>query len=170
MPAAEPTLNDEVRTLYLDHHGWLHGWLRRRLASAGQAGHAADLAHDTFVRLLAREAPIAAREPRAFLATVARGLVANFHRRQALEAAYQQALAALPEAEAPDPETRALLLETLAELDRRLNTLPAAVRRAFLLFQLDGMPQAAIAGELRVSVATVQRHIVKALHQCCFSA
>ncbi|SPS00000.1 sigma-70 family RNA polymerase sigma factor [Cupriavidus taiwanensis] len=167
MPAAEPTLNDEVRTLYLDHHGWLHGWLRRRL---GPAGPAADLAHDTFLRLLAREAPIAAREPRAFLATVARGLVANFHRRQALEAAYLQALAALPEAEVPDPETRALLLETLAELDRRLNTLPAPVRRAFLLFQLDGMPQAAIAGELRVSVATVQRYIVKALHQCCFAA
>ncbi|SOZ38438.1 sigma-70 family RNA polymerase sigma factor [Cupriavidus neocaledonicus] len=170
MSAAEPTLNDEVRTLYLDHHGWLHGWLRRRLANAGQAGYAADLAHDTFVRLLAREKPIAAREPRAFLATVARGLVANFHRRQALESAYQQALAALPEAEAPDPQTRALLLETLAELDRRLHALPAAVRRAFLLFQLDGMPQAAIAGELRVSVATVQRYIVRALHQCCFPA
>ncbi|MFJ4292935.1 sigma-70 family RNA polymerase sigma factor [Cupriavidus sp. NPDC089707] len=167
MPAAEPSLNDEVHTLYLDHHGWLRAWLRRRM---GDAGHAADLAHDTFVRLLSREAPIAAREPRAFLATVARGLVSNFYRRQEIELACQQALAALPEAEAPDPETRALLLETLTEIDRRLLALPAAVRRAFVLFQVDGMDQASIATELRVSIATVQRYIVKALHQCCFAA
>ncbi|SCU93588.1 conserved hypothetical protein [Cupriavidus necator] len=146
MPAAEPSLNDEVRTLYLDHHGWLKAWLRQRL---GNAGHAADLAHDTFVRLLSREAPIAAREPRAFLATVARGLVANFYRRQDIEIAYQQALAALPEAEAPDPETRALLLEALTEIDRRLNALPAAVRRAFLRFQLDGMEQAPLRANCR---------------------
>lgn len=37
------------RQLYLDHHGWLHGWLRRRLDCTDTA---ADLAHDTFLRLL----------------------------------------------------------------------------------------------------------------------
>ncbi|MWL90495.1 MULTISPECIES: sigma-70 family RNA polymerase sigma factor [unclassified Cupriavidus] len=167
MPTAERPLTDEIHTLYADHHGWLKGWLRRRVGSAGDA---ADLAHDTFLRLLSRETPVAAREPRAFLATVARGIVSNFYRRQQLEAAYLEALAALPEAEAPDPETRALILEALIEIDRRLSSLPAAVRRAFLLFQIDGMPQAEIAAELSISIATVQRHIVKALHLCCFAA
>ncbi|RZT30771.1 sigma-70 family RNA polymerase sigma factor [Cupriavidus agavae] len=167
MPTAERPLTDEIRSLYVDHHGWLKGWLRRRVGSAGDA---ADLAHDTFLRLLARETPLAAREPRAFLATVALGLVSNFYRRQQIENAYLDAVGALPEAEAPDPETRALILETLIEIDRRLGTLPLPVRRAFLLFQVDGLPQAEIAAELSISIATVQRHIVKALHLCCFAA
>ena len=67
----------------------------------------------------------------------------------------------------PGPETRAILLETLVELDRRLDTLAPPVRRAFLLSQLDGMKQADIAAELQLSLATVQRHIAKAAH-CCF--
>ncbi|MET0125075.1 MAG: sigma factor, partial [Pseudomonas caspiana] len=38
-----------VDTLYRDHHGWLHGWLRKRLGDREQA---ADIAQDTFLRLL----------------------------------------------------------------------------------------------------------------------
>lgn len=40
---------DVVGSLCGDHHHWLHGWLRRKL---GCAQVAADLAHDTFVRLI----------------------------------------------------------------------------------------------------------------------
>ena len=61
-----------------------------------------------------------------------------------------------------DLESRAILIETLVELDRRLDTLPAPVVKAFLLSQLDGMKQADIAAELKLSLATVQRHIAKA--------
>ena len=43
----------DIQSLYQDHHGWLQGWLRRRL---GCAADAADLAHDTFVRLLNKSA------------------------------------------------------------------------------------------------------------------
>ena len=38
-----------IETLYGDHHGWLRGWLRKKL---GNAFDAADLAHDTYVRIL----------------------------------------------------------------------------------------------------------------------
>lgn len=41
-----------VAEWYQDHHGWLCGWLRGKL---GCAYSAADLAQDTFVRVLARE-------------------------------------------------------------------------------------------------------------------
>ncbi len=50
MPPADASLHDAVSHLYQDHHGWLQGWLRRRL---GCAENAADLAQDTFARLLA---------------------------------------------------------------------------------------------------------------------
>jgi RNA polymerase sigma factor (sigma-70 family) len=157
---------DCVAELYRDHHGWLHAWLRRKL---GCSHRAADLAHDTFVRLLAKEEPLPIREPRAFLTTMAQGMVANLHRRHKLEQAWLEALAALPEPLAPSPEAQAIMLETLVEIDRRLNTLPALVRRAFLLSQLDGLPQAEIAAKLGVSVPTVKRYVAKALVLCCFA-
>ncbi len=154
-----------IDVLYANHHGWLKGWLRRRL---GNASDAADLAQDTFMRLLARGDTVAAREPRALLTTVAQGVVSNFMRRRRIEEAYLATLAGVPEREVPSPETRAILLETLLELDRRLDTLAAPVRQAFLMSQLEGMKQAEIAAALGVSLATVQRYIAKAAHLCFF--
>lgn len=68
-PSSMPS-NDCVQTLYSDHHGWLHNWLRGKL---GNAADAADLAHDTFIRLLQRREQLQLNAPRAFLRTVARG-------------------------------------------------------------------------------------------------
>jgi len=119
------------------------------------------------VRVLARE--IAIREPRAMLTTIAQGMVANFYWRRDIEAAYEQALAACPEQHAMSPETRAIMLETLVEIDALLNQLPPPVREAFLLSQLDGMGQSEIAERLGISLATVKRHIAKAMLHCCFA-
>lgn len=160
-------LHSEVARLYTDHHGWLRGWLRNKLGDAHQA---ADLAHDTFVRLLSRDDLIEAREPRAFLTTVAQRVLFNHYRRQQLERAYLDALAQAPTHFAQSPEERAILLETLVEIDQMLDGLPAAVKHAFLLSQLDGMPQADIARELGISITTVKRYIVKAGVQCYFAA
>ena len=166
MPPAQSDVHQEVGGLYQNHHRWLQGWLRHKI---GNAFDAADVAHDTFMRLLARDEAVGAREPRAFLTTVAKGVLGNLYRRRDLEVAYLETLAALPPQLAPDPEAQAILLETLFDIDRRLDGLPAPVRRAFLLSQLDGMPQAEIAVALDVSLATVQRYLVKAMHQCFFA-
>lgn len=154
-----------IESLYVAHHGWLQGWLRRRL---GNSFDAADLAHDTFLRVLCKEAPLVIQEPRAFLTTIAQGLVANQIRRQKIESAYRDALALLPEAEVPSLEARAIMLETLVEMDRLLDGLPPLVRQAFLLSQLDGLRQAEIAKQLGVSIPTVKRYVARAVAQCCF--
>ena len=169
MPASGYLPHHDVQGLYLDHHEWLRSWLRRRLGCSHQA---ADLAHDTFVRLLSRREALALeelREPRAYLTTVAKGLVSNHYRRQKLELAWAEALASMPEPLAPAPEVRAMLLETLIEIDRLLGTLPGPVREAFLLSQLDGLPQAEIAARLGVSVPSVKRYVARALALCCFA-
>lgn len=166
MPAAPTSLHREISTLYADHHGWLKCWLRKKLGDVHQA---ADLAHDTFVRLLSRDELVEAREPRAFLTTVAQRVLFNHYRRQQLERAYLDALAQAPVSFAQSPEERAILLETLVEIDQMLDGLPAAVKRAFLLSQLEGMPQADIARELDISVTTVKRYLVKAGMKCYFA-
>lgn len=152
--------------LYQQHHGWLRGWLHRRL---GHAGDAADFAHDTYLRVIeSRQAVDQIREPRAFLTTVARNVMLSHLRRREVERAYLDALALLPEALAPSPEERAIVLETLCEIDRILDGLPAKVRQAFLWAQLDGMPYAEIADRLGVSLSSVKQYMARAIRQCYF--
>ena len=166
MPFAHSALNSTVDSLYRAHNVWLTTWLRRRL---GCPHSAADLAQDTFIKvLLARDTPQII-EPRAFLTTIAKRVLCNHFRRQDLERAYHQALAELPEAVAPSEEDRAIIFETLVELDQRLDGLPALVKRAFLLSQVDGLSHGAIATELGISIATVKRHLHKAALRCYFA-
>jgi len=130
---------------------------------------AADLAHDTFLRILSAQEPLAAlNEPRAFLTTIAQRVLANHWRRQKLELAYLDALAQLPQQFELSPEERTILLESLVELDNLLDGLPAVVKRAFLLTQLDGLSHAEVGQALGISISTVKRYIVKAGHQCYF--
>ncbi|CAG9933957.1 sigma-70 family RNA polymerase sigma factor [Candidatus Nitrotoga arctica] len=161
--SADDIATQQIHILYTDHHGWLYGWLRRKL---GNACHAADLAQDTFMRVLTRQQPLYLDEPRAYLSAIARGLVVDHWRRRELELAWLEILAVLPEAEEPSPETRLIFLETLIEIDRLLDSLKPQVRTAFLLAQLDGLTCPQIAEHLSVSLSTVERYIAKALRDC----
>lgn len=91
--------NDVVAGLYQEHGGWLKGWLQRRL---GCSSEAADLAQDTFVKVLSRNLD-GIREPRAFLRTIAHGLMVDKVRRKELERAYLATLHLMPEELAPLP-------------------------------------------------------------------
>jgi RNA polymerase sigma-70 factor (ECF subfamily) len=163
MSAAEFVPPHEVQSLYSNHHGWLQGWLRRKL---GCPHNAADLAQDTFVRVLGKKEPVAAAEPRAYLATIANGLVVDFHRRRALERAYLETLAALPEPQSPSLEERAIVLEALTAIDAMLDGMKPAIRQAFILSQLEGLTYAQIAQRLQVTVRTVNNYMLKALEHC----
>ncbi|MRW89616.1 sigma-70 family RNA polymerase sigma factor [Duganella sp. FT80W] len=161
MTAAVP--HPHFTVLYSDHHSWLQRWLSVRL---GNASDAADLAQDTFTRIIGRPDLGALQEPRAFLTTVAKGILVNWYQRQALERAYLEALAALPEPTAISPEQRLLVLETLHEIDAMLDALPPKVKQAFLMAQLDGMLYADIAAQLELSLITVKRYMKQAFLQC----
>ena len=150
-------------SLYSDHHSWLQRWLNAKL---GNASDAADLAQDTFTRILGRADLAGLHEPRAFLTTVAKGVLINWYQRQALERAYLDALAALPEPTAISPEHRMLILETLHQIDAMLDALPPKVKQAFLMAQLDGMAYADIAAQLGMSLITIKRYMKQAFLQC----
>jgi RNA polymerase sigma-70 factor (ECF subfamily) len=138
--------SDSVRSLYTDHFRWLQAWLHRRLDDTHQA---ADLAQDTFVKVLARRGfaqPVS--EPRAFLSAVARGLLIDFWRHRDIEQAWASALALYPEALHPSPEDQALVLEALITIDRKLARLGSRPRQAFLMHKIQDMTHLAIAREL----------------------
>ncbi|MFJ2982378.1 MULTISPECIES: sigma-70 family RNA polymerase sigma factor [unclassified Pseudomonas] len=158
MPARHP-----IEHLYVEHHSWLQGWLRHRLNNAADA---ADLAQDTFVRVLQRRQAQVPQTPRAYLRTIARGLVIDLWRHRDIERAWLDTLAQLPEAQAPSPEVSALAIEALVAIDRLLDSLPERARTVFLLAQLDGLPCPRIAEQLGVSLSTVERDLAKALRHC----
>ena len=105
-----PSHTSAVERIYVQHHSWLYGWLKGKLHDACDA---ADVAHDTFVRILGSRDASQIREPKDYLVTVARGLVIDRYRRRAIEVAYLETLAARPEATAISEEDKALIIETL---------------------------------------------------------
>ncbi|MEE4921983.1 sigma-70 family RNA polymerase sigma factor [Pseudomonas alliivorans] len=166
MHSAHPAITHTVDGLFRAHNAWLTGWLRRRL---GCPHSAADLAQDTFIKVLGARDTQQIVEPRAFLTTIARRVLCNHYRRQDLERAYYQALTELPESVAPSEEDRAIILETLVELDQLLDGLPGPVKSAFLMSQVDGLSHGEIASALNISIATVKRHLNKAALRCYFA-
>jgi len=164
MTSAHAAANGAMHTFYTEHHGWLSAWLRRRL---GCAHSAADLAQDTFVRVLLRPQVLPTlREPRAYLSTLAKGVVSEHWRRQALERAYLETLALLPEPLALSPEERLSLLQTLDEIDAMLDGMSPKAREAFVLSQLEGLTYAAIAERLQISERTVKRYMQQGFERC----
>ncbi|MFS2047613.1 sigma-70 family RNA polymerase sigma factor [Variovorax sp. Varisp41] len=163
-PLPAPALIDSI---YREHHGWLLGWFLRRLSGSSQA---ADLAHDTFVRLITSRELAQVREPRAFLRTLAHGVIVNHWRRADVERAWAEAVAAQPELFAPSPEERMIAVEMLCRIDAMLNTLSDKARKAFLLSQIDGRTYAEIALELGVSDRMVKKYMAQAMLQCLLLA
>lgn len=165
MPTPNPAPSScNVEVLYGDHHGWLTAWLRRKL---GNAFDAADLAQDTFVRVLGKADELAqVREPRAWLTTIAHGLVVDHARRAQLERAYAEAIAHLPQDIAPSPEQRLLILQTLQGIDALLDGLNPKARQAFLMSRLDKLGYATIAVELGVSLSSVEKYMAQAIRHC----
>lgn len=164
MSTAEYAAPPSVEVLYLDHHHWLQGWLRRRL---GNASDAADLAHDAFLRLLsAPKCFDSLPEARGYLRTMANGLCIDLWRRREVEQAWLETLACRPEAVEPSTEHRAIVVETLIEIGTMLDRLSLKAASAFIMAQVDGMPYRDIAAQLGVSERMIKKYIAQAMLQC----
>ena len=160
---SDRTASFTLESLYGAHHGWLKGWLTHKLQSAFDAD---DIAQDTFLRVMGNDALSSLRDPRSFLCTVAKRVMVDLFRRNALEKAYLEMLALMPEALAPSAEDRESQLETLQLIDTMLDGLSGKTREAFLLSQLEGLTYSEIAHKLAVSVSSVKKYVAKAVEHC----
>jgi RNA polymerase sigma-70 factor (ECF subfamily) len=165
--ATESAPKQQLHLLYHSHYDWLRGWLRSKL---GCAHEAADVAQDTFMRIIAsRDALLGVQQqPRAYLTTTAKHLLVDRARRKILQDAYLAELAMLAEALGghPSPEDTMMALQALEQIATALERVSAKAREAFLLHYLDEQPQAAVAAQLGVSKRMVQKYLVQALLQC----
>lgn len=150
--------------LYRHHHGWLQGWLSHKL---GCCELAADLAQDTFLRLLSKPTPLEdLGSARGYLRTVADRLCIDLWRRKSVEQAWLEVLASRPEEVAISPEDHAIIVETFCEIDAMLQRLPSSVAQAFLLSQLNGLTYKQIAEQMGVSDRTIKNYMAKAMLEC----
>ncbi|OUY08310.1 sigma-70 family RNA polymerase sigma factor [Acinetobacter populi] len=156
-------INQQILHLYQQHHSWIYTWLYRKL---GNSSDAADLAQDTFVRVLARQQDFELQQPRAYLTKIAKGLMINWIQHKNIERAYLEVLAEQPELEHPSPEKNVLIIETLTEAVQLLSELPETVRLTFLYVQLEGLKHQQVADKLNISISTVKRHIQQAYIHC----
>lgn len=165
MTASVPAPRADVQTLYQDHQPWLLAWLRKKL---GCPHGAADLSHDTFLRLIEQPAAPIPREPRAWLLVVANRLLINRHQRQRVEAETLRAVALMLESQTePDPEQLLASRQMLACVMQWLMAeLSARQRQALLLVRVDGLPLAEVAQRLGVSERSARLYVAQALAHC----
>ncbi|MFJ4255533.1 sigma-70 family RNA polymerase sigma factor [Pseudomonas monteilii] len=162
MPPSPPP--SDVGSLYHLHHGWVRNLFRHKL---GNAHDAAELAHDVFLRLLSKPRTFASdADAKAFLGAMSRNMCVDFWRRRRVEQAWLEVMAERPEAFQPSEEHRALMLETLLQVQAMLERLPATVAEAFILAQVHGLGYRAIAEQLGVSERTVTSYMAKAMFHC----
>jgi len=165
MPSTSDTASHQTLELYRDHHLWLLHWLRRKL---GCPDAAADLSHDTFLRVLRSGAPANLHEPRAYLLVIANRLLINQHRRRRVEEeALRQVTVLLAQQEQCGPAETVIARDLLAQVVLLLTEeLPEKPRRAFLMARVDGMSYRAIARRLQVSESSVKQYLARAMAHC----
>jgi len=104
--------------------------------------------------------------PKAYLSSIARGLLVDFFRRRTVEQAYLDALEVQPEQHSISAEQHHLIIDTLLQIEKMLDAMSERGRQIFLLAQLDGLSFAEIGRQLNVSVTTVRKHFIRAMTQC----
>ncbi|WP_350305757.1 ferric citrate uptake sigma factor FecI [Photorhabdus viridis] len=152
-----------LESFYGAHHGWLKNWLTPKLQSSFDAD---DVAQDTFLRVITNDSLQTIRDPKSFLCTIAKRVMIDLFRRNALEKAYLELLAQQPEALIPSPEIRQCQLETLQQIDQMIDGLSSKMRQTFLLSQLESLTYSDIASRLNVSVSSVKKYMAKATEHC----
>lgn len=148
---------------YQAHHHWLCCWLNKKV---GCTHHAADLAQDTFVKLLLKQEALQhVYTPRIYLLQIAKGLMIDQWRRQALEQSYLNALSQEKPA-CISQEQQAMITEALLEVDAMLSRLNPKAKAAFLLAQIHGFQYQEIADRLAVSERMVKKYMATAMMHC----
>ncbi|MFT4075746.1 MAG: sigma-70 family RNA polymerase sigma factor [Asticcacaulis sp.] len=155
--SAEPLRYGSLSATY---RGPLMAFFSRRQVRSTDAE---DMIQEVFLRLIAT----AANEPEhsgAYIFQIASNLLKDRYRREHRQHRTAPALEVHTTAfEELTPLRFHEARETLAHITRHLAELPEMTRNLFVLFRLEGIPQAELAETYGISVRSVQKHILKAM-------
>jgi len=153
-----------IADLYRRHFNELVAFLSRRVATRELA---ADLVQELFMRLLAREGSLAAvAHERGFLYSSARHLAVEAQRSPRWRSAEADPPVDVGGAEAPSAESRYADQQAVDRLLAVIANLPPRCREAFILHKYEDLSYAEIGARLRISVSSVEKHMMRALDAC----
>ena len=167
-PAGQPGANGggvKLIETFLRHRETLLRHVSRR---CGDTDEAADVVHDTYIRIAETQSDADVAECDAYVYRVAGNLAIDRVRRTVRRSAVygDEADGAHVADPCPGPETVAIDRDRLRQLEAALATLPPRVRTALLLFRVDGLSHADIARRLGVSPSMVAKYLAQALRHC----
>lgn len=162
----KPNNSEDLVSLYGEHHGWLCGWLMKRL---GCSYNAADLTQDTFERVISRTDLSVVKEPRPWLLTISKRIMIDKSRRAKVEQAYLAECAQLAQDNpllVPSSEQIFSAVQILGVISSALEGVPEKAQQAFIFRFIDGLTLADTAEKLSVSHTMVRKYLVQCLAAC----
>lgn len=134
-----------------------------------------DVTQESYLRICALKDPHALDNPRAFLFTTAANLAVDLQRKQGVrrrglnthdsDRGHITEIADIANSD-PTPEAVASDRERLRILEQCIRDLPPKRRMAFVLHRFHGHTYKGIAAVMGISVAAVEKHIMRALASC----
>lgn len=154
-----------LEEIYLRHHAALHRFLTRLLRCEDAA---AEVAQDSYLRLLRLAPQSGLDNPRAYLFQVAANVARDRLAREQRHGLVLQkaALSEPPSCPGTGAEAEAIARDRLRILSAAVDELPPRCREVFLMSRLDGLGNGEIAGRLGISRNMVEKHIIKAMLHC----
>lgn len=141
--------------------------LRFLFRRTGDVEEAADLAHDTYVRLT-NVADSLVENDKAYIFRVAGNLALDMHRRSGRRAVWLSDEEPGEDIADPQPsqEQHVIDQDRLASMDAALSSLPPKARLALLMVRVDGLRYVEIAERLNISVSMVSKYVTQAVQHC----
>lgn len=152
----------DLKALYLAHRGEIQAYLDRRLRCKETA---ADLTHDTFIRLSEQMSRTRIENFRAYLFSSARNLFIDHTRRQEHRRGEPLDVQELSDVEPHTPtlEQAAIANQQLFALNQVIQNMPAHCREVFLMVRVEGLTYVEIGERLGISSKTAFSRMVRAL-------
>ena len=158
----DPDRADRIARMFVEYGAQIQGYIARRIQPREDAR---DLTQEVFARFIRSRHADGCESPKALLYEIAANLIIDRSRRRKSHRTEQHQ-------PYEDDETEGIGLDPSCVIDgeRRLReveavilSLPSKCREVFVLSRFEGLSYPDIAVRLNISVATVQKHISKAL-------
>ena len=157
--------NDWFTRKVLPHGGPLRSYLLGLLKSEDAAE---DAVQETYLKLLKVKDPQSIDRPKAFIFRVAHNLVIqNFRKKQVAATdtvADMDDLSVIDET--PLVEEQLIARQRLEALNAAIEALPPVCQRVFIMRKVHKLTHQEIAGTLKISRSSVEKHIAKGVKRC----
>lgn len=156
----------EIDIWFADHVFPYHDQTRRYAMSlVRQEDEAEELVQEAYARLFALTDWASIANPHAFTIRIIRNLAIEHFRRADVVRLDQSAILSKLEIadQQPTPDVVAMDRSELQHVADVMRDMPPRMREAMYLRRIEGLPPAQVAERMKISVSTVETHLIKAL-------